>query len=345
MVMRVRGGDGDDLVEDCEPMTRGRAIHEINLGAGNDQAFVEVPSDPNDIPADPYELGLELAAGDGADLVRVQLGVLPPSGSANLEIDLGAGNDQAFVELPSDPSVIPADPYELGLQLAAGDGADLVQVQLGVLPPSGSANLEIDLGAGNDRAFVELPSDPDVIPADPYELGLQLAAGDGADLVQVRVGFSPAHEAATMSFDVDLGAGNDTADIRYVGGGSPDPGALEIKVRGGAGNDILRGDFNFGDSRPGLVMIDFDGGLGSDFVGVRYREAPGSSSEPPQLLHIHATGGDGNDQLAMLVTTSRPTAYLDLLLDGGGGYDKAFATANVTVVNCEEFPTTPPSDL
>lgn len=492
--VRLFAGAGDDVVE-----VKGRHSFDValdfDLGAGNDRAFVEVPSDPSVIPGKVRELQVNILAGAGNDIVEVMAsgffdvftvidlgagndtanlryvggGTPDPAGlaftvlsgagndtinafaaaffSVDFQTNLGAGDDQLALTLNPDPSpfedptsivhviidagsgtdgvvldvrhvtleeilidlsiitigiasvdtLFPtgflrlretardsraASPSELALtqvgpdlaiDMTTGASDDLIQLEMDPAADgsvrfsagtgggddnvnvTGSGFIDLKLGAGNDQAFLEFPSDPSVLEllldagdgndqvtlagaehaSGNWDLSLNLGAGNDKAFVELP------SDPSTLEFLLDAGAGDDQVTFRYVGGGSPDPGALRLKILGGSGNDVLHADISARLSDP--VFMDFDGGRGNDLIRVRYQESS-TTALPAQPLHIHVLGDDGKDDLVLSVATTRPNTLLDLLLDGGAGFDRCWATPNVRVINCEDHLPSPPPD-
>jgi hypothetical protein len=262
------------------------------------------------------DLAIDMTTGAGDDVIQLETDPAA-DGSVRFSADTGTGDDDVhvtgsgFIDLDLGTGIdkafveLPSDPGTVEFLLDAGDGDDQVALA-GAEHASGNWDLSLNLGAGNDKAFVELPSDP-----------------------------------STLEFLLDAGAGDDQVTFRYVGGGSPDPGALRLKILGGSGNDVLHADISARLSDP--VFMDFDGGRGNDLIRVRYQESS-TTALPAQPLHIHVLGDDGKDDLVLSVATTRPNTLLDLLLDGGAGFDRCWATPNVRVINCEDHLPSPPPD-
>jgi hypothetical protein len=169
-------------------------------------------------------------------------------------------------------------------------------------------------------------------------------AGAGDDRVEIVMAPpTRTHPITKMTLDIDLGAGNDAANFRYAGTPSAVglAGELSVRIRGGAGSDLIQTDILFPPPHP--CFLEIDAGEGDDLIAIRW-QGNTSESGPPQTLHIHAHGGSGNDDFSLFVMTSRPSAMLDLLLDGGPGFDICFATPNVQVTRCEDHSPSPTPD-
>ena len=114
----------------------------------------------------------------------------------------------------------------------------------------------------------------------------------------------PVPGKATVALDIDLGDGNDKADVRLIGPatGSPDE-QLHRHVLGGAGNDTLVGSAGSHSAasgwRGGLALL---GGPGADTLGGREGHdqifgGPGPDQIEPRAGSDSITGGPGNDQI------------------------------------------------
>jgi hypothetical protein len=136
--------------------------------------------------------------------VEVNLGATFP----HLAIALGSGDDRLAVTV-ADPAVDPPEPDLVGrIQINAGAGDDVVEVNLGATFP----HLAIALGSGDDRLAVTV-ADPAVgdSAVDPPEPDLvsriQINAGAGDDLVEIRL----PHDRFLL--DMDMGPGTDVLRV------------------------------------------------------------------------------------------------------------------------------------
>jgi hypothetical protein len=269
-------------------------------------------------------LSMAQAVRDGRIAGQSEVSLTWDGSDAAIDVRTGATDDLIKLELD------PAADGSVRFAAATGDGGDEVQI---TAPSFFDVFADLNLGAGNDKASVKqsLGLPPAETQPGPRQTKVMIAAGTGNDEVNLQV-----DAFFDVFVDLDLGAGNDRATLRYVGGNRIDPTGkvreLRVKMQGGWGNDTLQADVNA--RLADLVFMDFDGGLGNDLIRVDYRDSS-ATGLPPQNLHIHVLGGDGNDDLALFVATSRLKRLLDLLLDGGKGRDRGSATPNVKVKNRE----------
>ena len=180
-----------------------------------------------------------------------------------------------------------------------GKGDDVVQILF--QPAAGSTGgmnlaelspfdvfFDLNLGAGNDQAMVEWPSDPAEIVGKVRKLHLTIDAGAGDDVVQDR---DPMTLVAERFVNIDLGAGNDTADLRYVGGGTPDPGALALTIFAETGNDTI----NAVASAYFEVDVRANLGAGDDQFALALNPDSLAVENVTSILHVNIDGGSGID--------------------------------------------------
>ena len=143
------------------------------------------------------------------------------------------------------------------------------------------------------------------------------ATGEGSDLMA----------ASSLIIGVQGGAGDDDLTINAHHDVDVAAGArLKMVLMGQAGNDLIRGYYR-GENDGSVSIRDFDGGAGNDIVRGLLQEDVGSTGVNAGTVH----GGDGDDQLALMLITQNPP--LLGLLDGGLGNDTGVSTANVTEIN------------
>jgi hypothetical protein len=161
---------------------------------------------------------------DNANVVRI---VDEGFGSVTVLCD-GLPSD-LLSEPPADQSSEPlrfTGIVTIELKVAGGDD----QVYYETLPgASQPAALLADLGDGENMADVRYVGGGN---PDPSGRQLVLTAGAGSDNVVVSV-----DNSFDVFFDLNLGDGENTADVRCIGGGQPDPGELQLILTGGAGSD------------------------------------------------------------------------------------------------------------
>lgn len=340
-------------------------VRELNLslsaGAGDDLAQILIGLSPS---SEEVNVDIDLGAGDDQLALRLNRDAPPVEDATsivNVNIDGGQGRDNSdldvehytLTELLVDMSLIVysmeilSEAFAVGGEVFAelkviGDMNEQLRDAAGTREPTAvmslnGPNLSFDVTTGAGDDLIELEIDP---VADGSVRFLAETRG-GDDRVMVMGG-----AAGDLFADIDLGAGNDTGDVRYAGGGTVDPNGkvreLHLNLLGGAGDDFLRADVSSFSSD--MCVVDLDGGKGRDTIRGRYQETA-STGQPPAPLHFRVVGGQGVDNLALIVATCRPQVYLDLLLDGGPGFDHGFATPNAAIINCEDQPDGPPSDL
>ncbi len=237
---------------------------------------------------------VQINTGDGADVVRTQLLQplefqddieFPRDVQSDLSIDMGAGNDRAEAELQ--PHGTAADNlYSFQIQL--GGGRDIAKYWIfgTELPPSG-------------------PNDPPAVPLGRFDFAVLGEAGN--DDIQGRVGLARDGQLLPLAMadarlTIDGGGGRDRLSLDYRGA-ILDPAAVDLILRGGAGDDQVR------------ARLDLD---------------PASTGE----LSVQVLGDDGHDELGLAVLNADNLKLLVALLDGGRGKDRCRTTPNVMVVNC-----------
>jgi len=340
----------------------------VVAGAGNDV----LSFDGNALRAGNSQIDVQMDGGAGNDHITAKMGIGPtpflPSMHSNISLNGGAGNDTISAQGIINPGVLvgfnpqPEPPLvQLNFDLNGGAGNDSISAQgivhPGVLvgfnpqpePPIVHLNFDLRGDAGNDRLDATIggqpiPDDNEPPPDDnvPSMISITMDGGTGNDTLDTTIDGEPVpgddipppddNVTSMVAITMDGGAGNDTIAAHYVGGvdRSQIGRRVHILARGGSGNDSLRADIS--PRAADLIFMDFDGGQGNDLIRIDLRDASNASA---QKVHVHVRGGDGNDNLFLLVATARPKSLLDLLLDGGQGRDRATATSNVKLKNCE----------
>jgi hypothetical protein len=189
--------------------------------------------------------------------------------------------------------------------------------------------LNLGLGAGGDRAGLDFS-------AGVTGAGLQVyvAGGPGADRVQAAFGTI---QNAAVSFQAQLGAGDDTVGVAFQGGiagrsqvfvgldgGAGDDrmtfteqGAIsatalaDIRLRGGDGNDRFYA--TAAGELDGRLRLRQDGGRGDDIADTRLTLAAGSHGR----LEAVVEGGSGKDSSTLRVTDNSVGAVASLLANLG----------------------------
>jgi hypothetical protein len=220
-------------------------------------------------------------------------------GAATVDADTAGGNDSIWIDIGA--------PLQLGL--ATGDGDDDVRVDNG--RPEWFSEIEyisIDTGGGNDTLVVDAQT---AQPFGGFPGGVRVAVadvnlGEGNDVADIKI------EGLTeLSLNLTAGAGSDTVliDTRiiYLGTGEANNGDIDLGL--GDGDDkaeiSIDGYFN--------VLLGVTGGEGDDTVNISTNVTNLANKSlrmfpPPQRTYtIEATvvGGEGNDTV---VTRSNVTA-------------------------------------
>jgi hypothetical protein len=286
-------------------------------------------------------------AGAGDDVINL---IAAAFSQVDFQANLGAGDDRLAITL--DPDLLPVeDPTSIvHVNIDAGSGLDgvvldaehltyeelllstlifavgsvsidglfpfaVVEFQRAIRPDSVLANasslaltldgpsLAIDVASGVSDDLIRLRTNA---TADG-SVRFSAATGGGDDIVELT-----ASRFNAVSVELDLGAGNDKAGLTFIGGGTPDPSSLQMKLAAGAGDDVIDvAAESFFD-----VFADVDLGGGNDKGLVEY-------PSDPHELQLLLKAGDGDDEVEVTgpdVTTGR----WDLKLGLGEGHDKAF---------------------
>jgi hypothetical protein len=189
-------------------------------------------------------------------------------------------------------------------QISVGTGAGPDRVVYQLMRPLQTGqfrNVVVGLGDGNDSFTANLYNANGIGSDLLANSRLQLTAwgGTGADAMTINA-----------QRDVDVAAG----------------AVLKMILFGDAGNDVIRGYYR-GENDGAVSIRDFDGGDGNDIIRGLIHEDAGSTGVNAGIVH----GGDGDDQLALVLNTL--SVPLLGLLDGGAGTDTGVSTANVTKIN------------
>jgi hypothetical protein len=259
----------------------------ISTGLGNDVVNVDVAHPtPCFIVAD---YGID--TGDGADLVnfRSRAGVEPPPPAPRDNPDEG-----------QEPELLT---LHMTVDVTTGLGSDVVNMDVAAPTPCFIvADVGIDLGAGNDFAFMQLNS-----AADDLALALHIAGQEGIDVILVQVN-TPT--PCFFTADIDLAGGADGDFIGFLMAVATQP-QQELPVLD--------------------VNVKLSGGAGDDAVGGTILTGPGPATGSVGAI---VSGDEGNDRLGLFAELSQ-LLQSSLTVDGGAGFDSCFASQNVTVLNCE----------
>lgn len=201
---------------------------------------------------------------------------------------------------------------------------------VGAFSVSGIKTIQVNTEGGNDRVVYNLVRN--MLPNQQRVLtvGLGNTGNDvfTANLFNPRTGVgSDLMAGSALIMGVLGGAGDDRLTIYADHDVDVAAGAkLKMVLFGQDGDDIIRGYYH-GENDGAVSIRDFDGGAGDDIIRGYLKEDVGSTGANAGIVH----GGDGADQLALILITQNPP--IEGLLDGGAGQDSALHTANVNVIN------------
>lgn len=262
--------------------------------------------------------------------------------------------DAVFVTIQGDGSVTPSGTTpsisfrDITHVVVKGRGGnDDITIEMGSGTLSRPLTVQLDLGAGDNSAAVELadfrsPVTGQTLPVNiRADLRLFVQAGGGTDGAVVRLGNVVGARADVRA---RLGAGDDTFDGFVIHGIAPDAatqkGGLEVwDVRGGVGDDSLNlytAAINLGD-RSRLVA-NLRGEAGDDTVAADMNVAvaplnPLPARPVPTPVQLTLDGGDGADtvlaDLVLQAPQANPTGtyyQLAAALRGGAGDDDLWLT-------------------
>ncbi|MEO8497337.1 MAG: hypothetical protein ABI614_19880 [Planctomycetota bacterium] len=292
--LTINGGANSDRVALNFSQGAANWIIRSDLRGGDDQFAARFVGDVNGTPTSQVQLNLR--GGDGDD--RYDLDFTNWIGTADVKVDLGAGNDtlrSSYVTLEPgraapgvDGEIIPC----IRVAIDGGDGQDAVELNFSL--GRGEAEVKTDMGRGDDTFALRAdshPTDSEIIPC----IRVALTGGDGNDSLGINLqGFS-----GNSDLYVDAGAGNDS--VRVLA--DPPPDRLTATLRGGEGNDAIEMIF----SRLGRTT-------GESLVSIL---------------------GDAGDDSLLLDPGNLAVLKLRARLDGGSGFDRAKAPRFASVVNVE----------
>jgi hypothetical protein len=238
--MTLDAGDGRDTAMIADNTYAGATLIGMLLGNGDDTAKMH----GNQFGAG---LALTIAGGSGHDFVLYSGNEL--AGALNAYIGLGNGNDTATFAGNTVNGVWKTT-------LNGGSGNDLVAVFNNII--AGSPEYFVDLGSGNDTAtFAENMTTGSLL--------VTVLGGDGNDLVTVQY-TSIGGVGGSVDVLVDLGDGNDTADVNLTLL-NQDPAQhkpFTVRVLGGKGNDDLTLAVKADPEVLAAANLLIDGGSGFD---------------------------------------------------------------------------------
>ena len=275
----VRTGNAQDFVA-FRVLTDIVPAISVNTAGGNSDVIFDynLPFTASPISTDVTHIG-----GTGADKVSILAESSAQSfvGNWNLNHSSGANTTSVTVNSPNASELL-----GLNVNMVSTTGADTLEMTVISAAAALNVNLGGNLGGNTDVANLII---------------------DGLDVA-----------ATTASFNLDLGAGQDSANVEILsrGGTTTTSGS----VAGGSGLDTL----TFKLEGDGALNAQYDGGADADYVDFSLK---GSITGSPRLL-----GGTGNDELK--ITVDGPILSTPFL-DGGPGFDKA--TGFGTIINVEDI--------
>jgi len=192
------------------------------------------------------------------------------------------------------------------VNLGAGD--DVLNYQLDGQSMQWEKTLNVDMGAGNDSAYLEFRG----LMIMPLFTSQSLPIFQGTDPVVLPQG-QPADLLAPLTIDVQGGAGDDMIQSSF--------GNIHQRVTyraaGGAGNDTLYTEESGSIDSPSNVLFDQDGGAGNDKLWV---DLGNQSLAVGTKVTVNQRGGAGNDHL-LINTKLSLLGSLSLNQSGGTGAD------------------------
>jgi hypothetical protein len=271
----------------------------VDLGEGNDVAELSTAGFSNDT--------LDLTAGDGDDQVNVSTagGGAWKTKDGGLSwlaaIDLGPGDDTVHATaLPSVTDLVLDRFGSVGMTIVAGEGNDTVEV-------------ETNWTNGVGKYLTLRPR-----PTQSIDERLSVTTGAGEDRVAIseRVGPFFNLKSSRLQRDLDLGPGNDRAEISSRGYGD-----LTSTIDAGDGDDTIvsKSSPPAGGAVAGILWAAIhnnDLGPGNDRLVI---EDSGYTRES-----IFVDAGDGDDEVRTRVTSIQVTFSTQVTFAGavGAGNDK-----------------------
>ncbi len=263
---------------------------------------------------------VEIVGGTGADSVTIVNAPLLFQSAVSVRANLGAGNDVVTAALPR---TFGNSQYDLDLDLGAGANRVVID-QGGALVLGGVVQVNVTGGTGSD--VVTATIDGHWSGNSRLLLGGDLGAGNDTATVSLVPG-------GTDGFAVDAGS---VVWLRFAGGAGADKmgvsvasgapavvnGELDVTLAGGAGNDALAATLPL-DLSGGILRLRADGGADNDSVTV---DVDSSTSSAPPRHDVLVSGGAGND-LVTFDQSSVAGAVLLSVLDGGPGTADKCSTA------------------
>ncbi len=297
----------------------------VEAGAGDDTEIAQLELMGTPVGRDP--LHVEFHGGPGQDKVRVEI-VGTATITANVTGDNvpGRSDPDPHIRMSNAETGAAADVVSTGTEivsLATGPGDDTVDVLWDAVQFADVTRLQVDTGTGDDRVSVmPQPIDDNVrIPPERRAIQILINSGDGDDVVSAGfdhsyalVAFNPQPDPPRLIYAIDLGIGDDQADVRF-----PRDAMLDlpttIGVNGGLGNDAVAvlAEAIVVD-QPFIVTLDGslgDDDLGIDFTGDVTVNAP---------IGMNLFGAPGADKMGLRLNDI-VNAAVAISMDGGADPD------------------------
>lgn len=267
--LTITGTDGADRVS-IEQNDAAKGL-KITMGRGNAAEIVrQFPSHLVD------RIMVQLAGGDD----EFQFATIRDVRYArNVQLNLGDGNDDAFVRWADGGAVANAN---LTLSVVAGAGNDTFGTRIGQTRSNVTTAMAVDLGDGDDR-FTAKVLNPSRIRSSLTVTGL---GGEGNDEFQYEAS-GTLGSRAVASVRLEGQAGNDSFEVRNAG---RIDGDLTEKLFGDLGDDVVKAEV-INVTGAGRYSLTQGGGGGDDSIVADVQISKGAALSAKSAID----GGDGND--------------------------------------------------
>ncbi len=222
--------------------------------------------------------------------------------SARLVLNGGQGNDQF--------DVLRQAAGAFSVTVLGDVGNDSAQVKLeSPMGASSSATVSINLGAGDDRAQLDIVSEASV-----NTLNATLIGGDGNDEMQVQTDFKPASTSAISNVRIEAGAGDDL--MRHSMQSDARTSRSNLTTIDPLGMSSLNTRVELSQLvQTGSVSLNVSGSAQQDLVGA---EINSQASQRLTLDQVVRTG-DSSD-VVILKANHITAAPVDMALTGDAGF-------------------------
>jgi hypothetical protein len=319
--VRIRGDAGRNVVQIQD---NGANALTISIDANGDGDT----TDPGDLAPTAFNfngdsVALDVSLRGGNDVLNYTATGNYSASTRLLTADLGTGKN-AFSFSTGASDVLNAS--RISLAVVGGTSRDAVSVDFDEVRKS-DVTVGLSLGAGNDAASADFERIDDGASVD---VDVDLGGGTNALTLDFQeVGFG---DQGTVDVDVTGGARKDTVTLNLhddVGNGVS-ASLLSFEADLGAGNDTFRGNLDLGSNvfrvdDHSVASIGVKGGAGNDSLSVEAVGVNGTIKiDADAQLAIDLQGGAGNDSLGMdliLTDSLELIGEVRLRLDGGAGND------------------------